>query len=56
MAVVEDYMHGACRIIVRDDYYANRTEEQQREDIERAKRIARQIVLSRGARPVNNKS
>lgn len=47
MAVVKDYMHGPCRIIVQDDYYAKRTEEQQKEDMEQAKEVARQIILAR---------
>lgn len=46
--VVKDYMHGLCRIIVMDDYYANRTPDQQKEDLEKAKNVARQIILARG--------
>lgn len=44
---VKDYMHGACRIIVKDDYYANRTKEQQKDDVKKAKDVAQQIVLAR---------
>ena len=50
--VVRDYMHGACRIIVNDDYYTGRTKEQQKEDLETAKKVARQIVLARERRKV----
>ncbi len=49
MAIVKDYMHGACRIIVQDDYYVARTEEQRKEDMEKIKNVARQIVLARGS-------
>lgn len=48
--VVKDYMHGPCRIIVMDDYYAGRTKDQQKEDLEKAKKVARQIILARGCR------
>lgn len=50
--VVRDYMHGECRIIVNDDYYAGRTKKQQKEDLETAKKVARQIVLARNRRTV----
>lgn len=46
--VVKDYMRGPCRIMVLDDYYAGRTKEQQKEDLEKAKNVARQIILARG--------
>lgn len=51
MAMVKDYMHGACRIMVYDDYYAGRTEEQRKEDLEKVKAAARQAVLARVPKP-----
>lgn len=44
--IVNEYKHGACHIVVHDDYYANRTEEQRKEDLDNAEKIARQIVLA----------
>ncbi len=47
MAVVKDYMHGACRIIVRDDYYAGRTVEERKEDRKKVHDVARQVVMAK---------
>lgn len=48
MAVVKEYMHGACRITVLDDAYADKTKEQEQAEMEEVKRIARQGVLAHG--------
>lgn len=48
MAVVKEYMHGVCRITVLDDAYVNKTEEQEREEMEEVKKTARQGVLAYG--------
>lgn len=53
MAVVKEYMHGECRITVLDDAYAGKTEEQERQEMERVKDIIRQGVLAHG--PFKNK-
>jgi len=35
MAVVQDYMNGACRIIVHDDCYKDKSQEEVKEIIDR---------------------
>lgn len=48
MAVVKEYMHGACRITVLDDAYADKTKEQEQAEMEEVKKTARQGVLAYG--------
>ncbi len=48
MAVVKEYMHGACKITVLDDAYAGKTEEQERQEMEHIKDIVRQGILAHG--------
>ncbi len=53
MSIVKNYMHGDCRIMVLDDCYSQKSEEQQRNELEKAKELARKIVLLRGNHNVN---
>ena len=48
MAVVKEYMRGACRIMVLDDAYAGKTAEQERREMEEVKKTARQMVYAAG--------
>lgn len=50
MAVVKDYMHGDCRIIVDDSFYASRTPEEAAQDRKMAHNVARENILARYAR------